>query len=269
MAFLAGTDLTFAINLLNSSGAPISAVSVEYRVVDGIDGTVLLDWTVLSGFTPGSVATVTVPAIHSTLPVGVNKGVRDIELRCTEASGAKQMAVKFYVIESPAGVLVRGVNSMVALAGAEMLAMEIPGLSGWLGANRDEKTAALLEGYRRLDKLRFPHFGSDYFDRSQIYSKPSLTSLSDLSQTEILGLEPKLVLALSMAQVSEADFLMSSQSDPRSSARDNGLIMDQIGEVKQMYRDTKPIGVGLPVCRRTMSYLSGFTSFGVRVIGRA
>lgn len=263
MAYVAGTDLTFEIALIDASGASIDAASVEYRVVDG-DGAVILSWTALTGFTAGSDATVTIPATYNALPVGAVKAAREIELRCTLADGSKKIAVRFYVIESDTGPIVRGRNSMVTLAGAELLALDLPNMTAWSKATRDQKAAALTEGFRRLTKMRLIYLDCYAYDVTRPFARERMGSLADLSQSEILALDAKMAVALAMGQVSEADWLLSD--DGTESKRESGLILDTIGEVKQMYRSQKPLS--LPVCRRTISLVSDYMTIGSKVIGR-
>lgn len=263
MSYVAGTDLAFQVDLINASGQTIPAVTVQYRVLDEL-GVVRADWQAVVGYAPGQPASVTVLAAVNALDVNQTKAGREIELLCTQTDGSKQIASKFYVIEAATGYLVRGVNTLVTVSGAELLATNIPKLGNWSKANRMEKTTALIEAYRRLGKLRFSELDNYWYDRSGPFRRLSATSLVDLTPNEVLNLDPKALAALALGQVSEADFVLSV--DSTESRRQDGLILETIGEVKQMYRNTKP--VELPVCKRTLGYVGAYMTIGSKVIGR-
>ena len=263
MNYIAGTDLTFEIPLVDASGQSVDATSVEYSVLDG-EGLTLLAYTALPGYTAGSDATVTVLATYNTLTGDIRKAAREIVLKCLTANG-HALVTKTYVIESMAGTLIRGVNTLVTLASADMLASEMTSVGSWATASTQQKSNALIEAYTRLGNLRLFELDSLYYDYADVNLKASRGSLLDLSQSEVLGLDEKMLAALSQAQVAEADHILSG--DPAAESRANGLILDTIGEVKQMYRNSKPLKT--PICRRALDYVSKYTSFSSKMLGRA
>lgn len=263
MSYLAGTDLAFELSLTDADGNPIDATSVEYRVSDS-KGRVLQESTSVANFAGGSEVAITIPAALNVLTTDQPKDVREISFICTLADGSKKSAWHIYFIESTVGSLVRGSNTMVSLAGAELLAEDIPSIKGWKSASRQTKQAALLEAYRRLGKLRFTAFSGFHYDLKDSFKREEATSLLDLSTSEVLALDTKMTLALSLAQVSEADSILSG--DSADSRRQEGLVLETVGEVKQMFRNGKPIE--LPVSRRTLGYVSKYMTVGSKVIGR-
>lgn len=265
MGFLAGTDLAFTIPLTDDGGAAFVAASAEFRVLDG-EHVQLTPYAPVPGFVAGSgSALVTVLAAQNALPAGVVEAAREIELRCTLADSSRKLVVKTYTLQAETGTLVRGVNTIVTLASADMLADRMTAASSWLSSNRKQKIAALIEAYGRLSKLRLIPLDNFYYDRgSNPFRAHTATSLADLSVSEVMELDGKLLDALAHAQVAEADVILSG--DPIAARRREGLILDTIGEVKQMFRGGKPLE--LPVSRRALDYLSAYVSLGAKVVGR-
>jgi hypothetical protein len=264
MAYVAGTDLTFDVELVDANGAAISAASVQYQIVDGT-GNVLQGWGQVTPFTAGSTASVQTTAAINTLVSGLSKDVREIEFLCTLADGSQQYASFSYFIETPTGILVRGTNTLVTLAGAELLADSIPDLGSWKTSNRQQKITALLAAYQKLGNLRLAFLDNFYYDWGTApFRRTMATSILDLTQDQVLALDPKMIYALSMGQVSEADSLLSA--DPIDSRRMDGVILESVGDVKQMFRSGKPLD--LPVSRRTLKYVNAYTTVGAKITGR-
>ena len=68
-----------------------------------------------------------------------------------------------------------------------------------------------------------------------------------------------------MAQVADAAATLTP--DPVEEKRAKGLILDTIGETKQMFRSGRP--VNSPVCKKAMDYLRDFVVTGSALkIGR-
>lgn len=268
MSYVAGLNLTFEIPLIDAAGNSVDATAVSYKVVDSND-TVLVPDTVLAGYVAGTDASVTVSAAANTLPNGELKGAREIVLTCTTPTG--QALVSFvYILESVSGSLVRGVNSIVNLAGAEMIVSTLTEVTGWTSATKEQRTNALLEAYRRLSLLRLTLFDNDDDSANGAYPRVypiygAINTLDDLSSTEILSLDPKLLKALSQAQVVEADVILSG--DPLEARRRDGLVLETIGEVKQMFRGSKPLET--PVSRRALKFLGHYVLMGAKKVGRA
>lgn len=263
MSYIAGTDLTFEIALVDAAGNAVDATSVEFAVYDG-EGAELLPFATLTGYTAGSDATVTVPATYNTLAPAVLKAAREIVLKCVTPNGVALVS-KTYVVEQASGSLVRGVNSLVTLASADMLAAEMTSAQAWTTAVKQQKINALLEAYRRLGRLRLIPLDNFYYDRQRPFVSRAATSILDLSISEVLSLDAKLIAALSLAQVAEADVILTG--DPAEARRRDGLILDTIGDVKQMYRGTKPLE--LPISRRALEYVSNYVTLGSKMVGRA
>jgi hypothetical protein len=265
MRYVAGSDLSLLVPLADADGNPITATAAEFAVFDGND-VALVPFTPITPFTPGESVTVEVSELTNTIAAGVLKEVRVISVRCATSQGIK-MASLTYILESQSGTLVRGVNTLVSLGTADMLAADMTRSQSWTNATRQQKINALIEAFARLGKLRLTPIDDDgvngYVNKNP-FKKTRSTSITDLSVTEILALDGKFLAALSYAQVAEADVILSG--DSIAERRREGLVADTIGEVKQQYKNGKPLE--LPISRRALDYLTPYTSLGVKAVGR-
>lgn len=261
--FLAGSFVSLTIPLQDRNGNAYSATAVEYRVV-GNDGSELLPKTVVSPFVSGSNA-VTIgvsPSLNSVTPIdslaiGPDKAgavsvreIRTIELYLTVGLNTV-MIVAWYALE-PTNVLIAGLNSFQAYSHADALAFDIPGLNGWQSATEAERISALVDAHLGICQLRF-----SIFDHRPGGALALMTPI----QYEALPISFK--AALCKAQVAEADSLLGG--NPVDIRRKEGLMLESIGEVKQMFRPGKPLD--LPVSKRALKYLSPFVTFA-KHIGR-
>ena len=88
-------------------------------------------------------------------------------------------------------------------------------------------------------------------------------NLALLAATQYAQLPERFKLALRKAQVTEADNILGD--DVLGAKREAGIILDSVGQTKQMFRNTKPLD--MPVSKRALRFLSYFLVFN-RTIGR-
>lgn len=287
--FLAGTNVTLMVPLQDRSGNQLTVTAVDYRVIDQ-NGTELQARTALTGFVSGAAsATVQVPALLNNIagiPATISNNqidqftvreVRTVELFCT-ISGNIVMLTKSYGLE-PADPLVVGINSFQTFAQAELTALDIPNLNAWAAADDASKIAAMVDARQHINQLNFwllnsnINWGQDSLNYvpEGAYQSPYAGSgnqlfifngnLALLTPTQFSFLPIRFKAALRQAQVTEADEIMGG--DPVDVRRREGLLLESIGEVKQMFRPGKPID--LPVSRRALKYLSQFVTFSKRI----
>lgn len=287
--FLAGTPVSLSIPLQDRSGNPIVADSVDYRVVDQ-SGAEVVARTPLASFVAGdSTATVdilasqnAVAAIPSTITFNQIdtfsvREVRTIELFVV-VGGNTVLLLKSYAIE-PSDPLVVGINSFQTFSQAELTALEVPNTPGWDSASDHDKIAALIEARQHLCQLNFwmlnsnVNWGQDSlnFVPEGSFDTPYAGSnhnpfvfngnLSLLTPTNFARLPARFRAALNRAQLAEADTIIGG--DPIDERRKHGVVVETIGEVKQMYRQSKP--VDLPCSRRALKYISYYVSFGKKI----
>ncbi|WKZ86338.1 hypothetical protein N5B55_05130 [Ralstonia pickettii] len=275
-AFLAGTPVEVVIPLQDRSGNQLDVTTVDYRVVDHA-GVELVPRTPLDSFVAGTdEAVITVPAELNVLPVGQARAVRNVELFCT-VGGNTVMVGMLFAIEA-AETLMVGVNTYQTLAQAQLTSMDVPNIPAWESADERDKAQALVEARAHINQLSFTllmsniNFGQDslnYVPEGTFFSKYAATNgmfmfdgnLELLNPTQFAALPERFKAALRKAQVVEADAILAR--DPIAEGRRAGLVLESIGESKQMFRSAKPLE--LPVCKRALGYLSYFVTFGKRI----
>ena len=284
--FLAGTPVALTVALQDRNGNALEAASVEYRIVKQ-DGSEALAKTTLDSFGGGSEAVIEVPAglnaVATIDPSVITAGMidsffvresRTVELFVTDGVGNTVLLTKTYALE-PAETLIAGLNSFQSFSQAELVAMDIPQLTGWNGANEKDKIAALIEARLQICQLRFTllnsnvNFGQDNLNYVPEGSYPTPYAgmfmfngnLALITPSNFVKMPPRFKLALCRAQIAQADSILGG--DPVDVRRKEGLILESIGEVKQMFRGGKPLD--LPVSRRALKYLSPFVSFSQRI----
>lgn len=269
--FLAGTAVALNIPLKDAAGNPLSVTSAEYRVVNQ-NGVELNAKTQVAGFVAGSESvTVNVPAgLNSVAPIdaasiGVDaldsffvRESRTVELYLKDAADNVKVLTESYALE-PAESLIVGLNSFQTIGQAELLALNMPQLVGWTTASVADKIAALVEARLQICQLRFVGIRQD--SQNYLVESSDIGDLSLVTPSQFASLSPRFKMALCRAQVAQANSVLGG--DPADQKRQDGIVLDTIGESKQMFRSGKPLD--LPVSKRALRYLSGFISFSQRI----
>ncbi|MDY7537610.1 hypothetical protein RGU72_04995 [Undibacterium sp. 5I1] len=274
--FLAGTAVNLITVLSDKSGNPLKVTSIEYRISDE-SGTELVPLQALSGFVAESPqAVIEVSAENNIIADTAASGLRAVELHCVVA-GNTIVINTGYIVEL-ADPLVVGTNSFQTYAQAEFNAVSLPNLAGWDKSSESERMAALSDARDHIVQLSFTQLNSNVnwgqdslnFVPEGTYSTNYVSNgdmflfngnLALLTPLQFSKLPDKFKLALSKAQIVEADSILGG--NVVDSRRREGLLLESIGEVKQMYRSGKPLD--LPVSRRALSYLSYFVTFSKKV----
>lgn len=284
--FLAGTPVALTVALQDRNGNALEVASIEYRIVKQ-DGSEVVARAPLASFGGGSEAVIEVPAeinaVAEINPAAVTaaqidsffvRESRTVELFCTDGIGNTVLLNKTYALE-PAETLIAGLNSFQSFSQAELVAMDIPQLAGWNSSGEKDKIAALIEARLQICQLRFNiinsnvNWGQDNLNYVPEGAYPTPYAgmfmfngnLALITPSNFAHLPPRFKLALCRAQVAQADAVLGG--DPVDVRRKEGLILESIGEVKQMFRGGKPLD--LPVSRRALKYLSPFVSFSQRI----
>lgn len=182
---------------------------------------------------------------------------RDIRIICLKAK-TKTGAV--FSLEYAYGLTIAdplqvGVNSFMTYRQAQKMAMDMPKLNNWEATSQSQRISALLEAKQRICRLAF--------DFGQI--RPDMTkNLEDLSVEDFEALPIKFKAALKKAQLAEANDVL--EVDSIAERRRQGLILETIGEVKQMFSSIIP--AQMAVSSKAMSYLSRYLVSGKK-IGRS
>ena len=287
--FLAGTPVTQIIPLVDRAGNLLTVDSVSYRVVDH-NGMEVVASVPLTTFTSGDTSVaVMVPASVNNI-VGVPASItgdqidlyqvretRTVELMLSIASNIVTLN-SVYGLE-PTDPLVVGINSFQTYAQAELCALDIPGMVAWPTAADVDKIAAMVDARSHIMQLNFwmmnnnTNWGQDslnYIPQGS-YTTPYASggnnafifngNLGLLTPSQYTALPIRFQRALAKAQVVEADNIMGG--NPIEDRRIEGLMLESIGEVKQMFRASKPLD--LPVSKRALRYLAQYVSFSKRI----
>lgn len=209
---------------------------------------------------------------------------RDIRIICLKAK-TKTGAV--FSLEYAYGLTIAdplqvGVNSFMTYRQAQKMAMDMPKLNNWEAMSQSQRISALLEAKQRICRLAFD-FGQIQLDMTkqdyvvQAAGKPRCVQvgeifgvyggsvkLEDLSVEDFEALPTKFKTALMQAQLAEANDVL--EVDSIAERRRQGLILETIGEVKQMFSSIIP--AQMAVSSKAMSYLSRYLASGKK-IGRS
>lgn len=182
---------------------------------------------------------------------------RDIRIICLKAK-TKTGAV--FSLEYAYGLTIAdplqvGVNSFMTYRQAQKMAMDMPKLNNWEATSQSQRISALLEAKQRICRLAFD-FGQNQPDMTK--------NLEDLSVEDFEALPIKFKTALKKAQLAEANDVL--EVDSIAERRRQGLILETIGEVKQMFSSIIP--AQMAVSSKAMSYLSRYLVSGKK-IGRS
>jgi hypothetical protein len=272
--FAAGTQVKASIELVDAAGNPLSVQSVQWRLLDG-PGVELQALTALSGFVAedGS-AEVTVPSQFNQLTTGALREGRRIDLQLTFTD--TNIGVLSYVYAIAANdALAVGVNTFQTYQEAMNNADTLGSVPAWDAASERERTQALIEARSRLCRLNFRGLSSDFLpDQASVLRSTDIAmvvnnvylyrSLELMPADAFLKLPAIFLAALKNAQVVEANEVLTGGDD--NQRRRDGVILETIGDVKKMWRSSKPLD--LPCSRRALKYVSLWISYDKR-IGRA
>jgi hypothetical protein len=254
-SYLAGADVKLDITLAGY------ATSASYRVTDE-DGTVQFDGPV-PGFQVGAPSmTFVVPGALNQPNRNMVRGYRLVEVRTVTADGVVPLVPIEYTFEvAAAALLTPGVNSFQNIAKAELIALDLPNLPGWAGADRPTRITAMVQARLNLDKLRYRY--REMADDWMAYILPQfgISSLIQLTQAQYIALPADFRFALERAQIIEADDLIGG--NPITDKRIQGITSEKIGESSTQFSGVAPVR-GL-VCNRALNELSRFVQTRMRL----
>lgn len=217
----------------------------------------------------------------NTLKEETSRDIRIICLKAKTRSGAV-FSLEYAYGLTIADPLTVGVNSFMTYRQAQKMAMDMPKLNNWESMSQSQRISALLEAKQRICRLAFD-FGQVQLDMTkqdyvvQAAGKPRCVQvgeifgvyggsvkLEDLSVEDFEALPTKFRIALMQAQLAEANDVL--EVDSIAERRRQGLILETIGEVKQMFSSIIP--AQMAVSSKAMSYLSRYLASGKK-IGRS
>jgi hypothetical protein len=260
LTYLAGDAITLTIPLINEAGTAIVPTAALYKVLDE-DSVTIVDATSLSVTGATTQVVITVPGVNNTLAIGRSVGAREVQILVTTATGHELVYAGYRIVV--ADRLVVPSASVQSYASAEMTAADLNGIPGWTAADKSSRVGALLEAHRHLCLFSYRYIPDDW--QSRILMEVDIKRLNEVTLSEWQALPIEFQTALRIAQVYEADEILSSSTS--ADPRDSGIIAERIGETEVKWRTSKNARYG--ITDRAYSALSRYVVSGSRLIGRA
>lgn len=274
--YLAGTEVTLTIDLVDAAGNELSVNSIQYSVLD-MSGTAIVPQAALASFTSGdSQAVVVISTTLNQLTGSTPREVRTVELRCATDTGTVGIS-KTYAIETTDPLKIPD-TSFQTFPMAQLTALDISNIGAFNSASEREQIAALMDAREHIVQLNFSmlnsnvNFGQDSLNyvpegsyQSAYVSRNSLFlfngSLNLLNEEQFNQLPEKFKRALRQAQVVEANAILGGEPD--DAKRNAGIVEEKIGESTIKFGQGAKLS--LPVCKRALGYLSYYVSFAKRI----
>lgn len=277
------STISVVVNFVDDNGNVIADVQeVEYLVIDS-EGKMLQTLTSydFADTDDRSSMKILISDVVNTLEEGTSRDIRVIRTKVVTTEGGEIWLEQAYGI-SVTDPLAEGENSFMSYRRCLKLSMDIPNLDNWESSSLTQRMSALMEAHTRICRMSFdmqkveldmtrqnyvvqaagrPRVVKDG-DPLNIFGK--VITLRDLDADDFKKLPEDFRKVLCMAQLIEANDIL--ETDSIAERRRQGLILETIGEVKQMFSSILPAQSA--VATRTLTYLSPYLSSG-RKIGRA
>jgi hypothetical protein len=252
LTFPVGTNAVVEVPFLDNDGSPVTPTALSYVVKDA-SGENVVDTTAITVLT-GTSTDITVPNGLISTPGGYSA-----ELFITVAGGQVFVQEEVFLVK-PTVQLQFLVNTFQTRANALYTGNSIPNMLYWMGATKDDQTAALIEAFRRITLLNFFIPWPEVLDlQNRIaprYQSHLTPRMWPLMTPDIWTIYPDYFKdALNRAQVIQANALLNV--DPRADRRRAGVFSEKIGESSIMFKSgVRPLDD--LVSRDAMNALSQF-----------
>lgn len=253
-----GGDVTVLIPFKDQNGDAVTPTGLSYVVRDENDE-IVAGPTSISGPYASQVSIVVSGAANNAA------GARCVELTMTNAAGSFVTSA-YYALK---GVqrLVFLENTFQTYTAAQALALDMPNLDAWIGADDTERQVALIEAFHKLTQLNYAITWPTDVDLSRLIEPNWVAELSpdmwqDMTAEIFADYPPKFIEALKKAQIAEANHILDR--NPIVERRNLGLMSESIGESSMMWRaGIRPLD--MPVDRAAMNYLRGWVHTSIRI----
>ena len=247
-AYLGGQPTTLTIDLIDGDGSPITANSVDYRLLNQNETELIAKAPVSSFVACDTSVTVTIIGTLNALTPPNTRELRQIELYVYTDVGAIKINQEYFIEGEE--VLVEGVNSFQGYSMSLLVALDLDNIDGWLGATKQQRISALVRARQNIGHLRFRYIFDAY--QNIVDNTLGVADLTLATPAQYFAFPVPFVEALRRAQILEADLILNG--DQIGDIRRDGLMSMTVGEAKQFFRPTKPLD--LPVGKRTMKELA-------------
>ena len=214
-----------------------------------LDGVPVVARTVLPFEAIDTDTEITIPSLANVLAPGEISGGRVVRLAIETADGIHQ-ARETYVLRAYER-LVPPRNSFMTDAAAQALAFDIPGLTGFAGADATDREAALIEAHARIARVPVTPVITPYYRRAKVYDRHSWP---DVTADEFRTIHQGMKRAPMRAQLREANDILAS--DPVRDKRRSGVLSERIGESSVTLSPTT--ATETPASPEAMAELVGF-----------
>lgn len=251
------TPVSIAIPFEHDGYPVADVISVEWSVRDEQGYSILAGSSV-----PDAGSAEVVVYIDGYLNEPLNETYTTYEVAYKLVTGSREIPDSIVYQVEAEGAVQEWKNTLITpLRGLSMM-REIPNMSEFAAANRDEQKAALLFAYRALCALKF---NTNVFPKEyQVINGEKVTSLRQLTEEAWHACSSQFVDDLRVAQMIEAnDSLVSPEL---GAMREAGVLSYTVGEVKQFVSSQRPLTVGL--CPAAMRKVGRYLDMSRR-IGRA
>jgi hypothetical protein len=260
-----GVSVQAVIQFLDSIGNALVPTALSYQVLD--ENELVIKSPVSQAFTTGDTkSTIAVAPSYNTLAAGATNGLRIVELDLTTADGSIY-ALRYTYALGVTDQLVLLTNSFQTLAFSMLEASNLPAsaVTAYSGATDALRIPAMAEAYQRLTRLgyfvRWPRDvdAQNYLTEWEFLNNRIISPRfwQVMTLDTYLNLYPEhFRMSLRRAQIVEANVILGGDpvSDTLMKKRRDGILSEDTGQSKMMFRSSKPLDIG--ISRAALSYLT-------------
>lgn len=263
-SFPVGVAVTVSIPLVDLNGDPVSPTGLVYRVIDENEIQVAAPITVGSVDSTLTDLEVVVPGNVNVLGAGQVSGLRVVVLAVTSAAGTFEIESS-YVLRATQRLVVME-NSFQPYRAALLVAEDMVRVEDFRAADDAARQSALIEAYQRLTRLGYLIRWPENVDAQNCLHWRQAWEITPLmwpliDQTQFMTYPENFRKAISRAQVAEANALL--KTDVLGDRRRAGLFSEKIGESSIMFRQGKPLDLGMS--SEALECLSGYVNMRMTI----
>jgi hypothetical protein len=256
-SYASGSNVSLTIDIKDEDGTLINAKAVSYTLFDANDVEIEPETSAYEFVEGDASVVIVISGDFNTLAANTLTDARRVLIRVTAVDDGVVELNRYYAITS-SSKLVLLTNSYQTMQSAELVAMGVGDIDSFASASEAEKVAALATAYERLGSL---NYRIDASQSTVNYGQSTISSINAMTSGEFLALPKAFLSKLYLAQVIEADSILSGES-----VRDTSLLSERVGESSKTWNAKKSLR--LQVSKRALEALGSYVNFSVK-IGRA
>lgn len=258
---IAGSDIFFETMLVDSKGLPMNVTILQWSLFNELEQEIAGD--TVSDLVGESYA-IKVDKQFNEITSNSVRETRMLVVRLMREDGHIETQKTYYLIEKEA-TLVIGENSFITYLQCLKLVPSIPNLAAFGAATEEQQKAALSYAYTNIGRLTLVDsaVGLEVQRRHIAFYKKQVETTRDLDPEDFPYLPENFKADIALAQIVEADHLLGG--DGIEALREKGIMSYTVGEVKQFYRTSKPLEIG--VSKKSLAHIGRYINY-TRKIGR-